>query len=113
MHLLNSLLTSLASETMPANIKTCLNLLQIFVVEDAFDCKGLPNLVIKTIQEKILTGLWPPIVIFAAYETLNNFILFSDILLRDNKNCPRELIIALCRHIEGLFADDNIVVLLF
>ena len=40
-------------ETNPLNIKHCLNLLQVYVTEDAHLCPGLPALVIKTIQELV------------------------------------------------------------
>ncbi|KAJ3222057.1 hypothetical protein HK099_002758 [Clydaea vesicula] len=110
MKILDILLSSLVVETTSNNIKLCLSLLQQYVVEDVHLCPGLPNLVIRTIQDKILTpNHWQPNVVIAAFETLNQFIIFADHIQRDNKSCPRELVLTLCRYIEMLLNEDNIV----
>lgn len=53
MHILDILVNSLTTETHPDNVRLCLNLLLCVVTEDAHLCSGLPNLVIKTIQELV------------------------------------------------------------
>ncbi|KAJ3085417.1 Ral GTPase-activating protein subunit alpha-1, partial [Quaeritorhiza haematococci] len=97
-------------KTTPVNIRYCLHLITCFVVEDVAFCPGLPALVIKTISEKILCMThWPPDVVMSAFETLSHFTTLWEYIARDNKNCPRELALALCRYIDTLFMEGNFV----
>jgi hypothetical protein len=110
MHILDILVNSLAMETNQGNVRFCLNLLQCCVMEDAHLCPGLPNLVIKAIQELIVKpGHWKLNIILFAIENLNQYTIFSDYIQRDNKSCPRELVLTLCRYIENQFPEDSFV----
>jgi hypothetical protein len=110
MHILDILVNSLAMEANPGNVRFCLNLLQCCVMEDAHLCPGLPNLVIKAIQELIVKpGHWQLSIILYAIENLNQYTIFSDYIQRDNRSCARELVLTLCRYIENQFPDDGFV----
>ncbi|KAJ3267429.1 hypothetical protein HK104_005904 [Borealophlyctis nickersoniae] len=109
-HILDLLCTSLIVETTANNARYLLHLLTAFVVEDVAFCPGLPALVIKTIQERMLViGQWPPMVVLCALQTFNDINALWEYVRRDNKSCSRELVIALCRYIDGLLMSDNLV----
>ncbi|KAJ3153889.1 hypothetical protein HDU89_008754 [Geranomyces variabilis] len=106
-HLGEILLLSLHSESAPSNSRYLLHLVSIFVAEDAPFCPGLPALVVRCIQEKLTA--WPPDVVKTAFQTLNGLAGYYKYLRRDNKSCPKELVMALCRYIDNHLADDNLV----
>ncbi|KND00537.1 uncharacterized protein SPPG_09225 [Spizellomyces punctatus DAOM BR117] len=107
-HILEVLLTSLIVEHSPVNARYVLHLLNTFVAEDAAFCPGLPALAVKTIQEKLISG-WPPDVMKTAFQALNHFAAFYKYIRRDNKSCPRELVLTLCRYIDTSLLEDNLV----
>jgi len=111
-HILDLLLTTFVTETSPNNIRYLLHLISCFVSEDVAFTPGLPALVIKTIQEKLFGGAGGLAitndVIITGLETLSGLTGVYPFIRRDSKNCPRELVLSLCKYIDNLM-EDNLV----
>ncbi|KAI8817858.1 uncharacterized protein EV422DRAFT_570333 [Fimicolochytrium jonesii] len=107
-HLAEMLIASLTTEHSPPNARYILHLVNNFVAEDVAFCPGLPALVIRVVQEKPIRG-WPPDVARTAFQTLNTLSHFYQYIWRDNKNCPRELVLSLCRYVDQSLLEDNLV----
>ncbi|KAJ3009267.1 hypothetical protein HKX48_008074 [Thoreauomyces humboldtii] len=106
-HLAELLLIALHTEHEPSNSRYILHLLTMFVAEDAPFCPGLPALVVRCIQEKLTA--WPPDVLRTAFQTLNSLSGYYEYIQRNNKSCPRDLVLALCRYIDTSLVEENLV----
>ncbi|KAJ1554626.1 hypothetical protein HK096_002660, partial [Nowakowskiella sp. JEL0078] len=114
-YLANILLSTLVVETTPSNTRYLLNIITCFLIEDVGFSPGMPSLVIKALQEKnsklLVVGQWPQEVMMSVLQTLSNLTLVWEHIKRDNKslnqNCPRELVLVLCRYIDNLILDDG------
>ncbi|CAG8500511.1 8579_t:CDS:10 [Ambispora gerdemannii] len=101
-YILELLLTSLKTDKSSYNLRYLLHLIDVYVVEDVVFCPGLVGLVVKTIQEKVLTMTLPSDVTLYAFNVLKDFVGLYDFIQRDNKNCARELVLAFSRYIDTL-----------
>ncbi|CAG8459818.1 2057_t:CDS:10 [Ambispora leptoticha] len=101
-YILELLLTSLKTDKSSYNLRYLLHLIDVYVVEDVAFCPGLVGLVVKTIQEKLLTMTLPADVTLYAFDVLKDFVGLYDYIQRDNKNCARELVLAFSRYIDTL-----------
>ncbi|KAI8812607.1 hypothetical protein BJ742DRAFT_26272 [Cladochytrium replicatum] len=108
-HLFEILVSSMVTETEQSNARYILNLLACFVVEDLKFSPGMPALVIKTIQDKILSFQWSQEVMSSAFQFFSVMATIWQRIYRESPNCPRELLLAICRYIDTLFMEDNIV----
>ncbi|KAG9297725.1 hypothetical protein G9A89_011240 [Geosiphon pyriformis] len=103
-YILELLLTSLKTEKSSYNLRYLLHLINVYVVEDVAFCPGLVGVVVKTIQEKVLTMQLPSDVTLYAFDVLKDFVGLYDFIQRDSKNCARELVLAFSRYIDTLLA---------
>ncbi|CAG8721583.1 1054_t:CDS:2, partial [Acaulospora morrowiae] len=113
-YILELLLKSLKTEKSPYNLRYLLHLINVYVVEDVAFCPGLVGLVVKSIQEKVLTMNLSPDVTLCAFDVLKDFVGLYDYVQRDSKNCARELVLVLSRYIDtmlssGLAANYHLV----
>ncbi|KAI8996097.1 hypothetical protein BC832DRAFT_567895 [Gaertneriomyces semiglobifer] len=107
-YLVELLLASLNAETNTLNARFLLHSLVTFVAEDAVFCPGLPALVIRSIHEKLTSG-WDAEIVKAAFHALNQLVAIYDFNSRENKSCPRDLVLSLCRYIDFSLEDETLV----
>ncbi|KAL1920037.1 uncharacterized protein VTP21DRAFT_1183 [Calcarisporiella thermophila] len=106
-HLIEMLLTSLKTETSASNLQFLLKLINVYVIEDIDFCPGLVGPVVKLVQEKILMMHWPNNVTLTAFDMLIAFVCLYDHVKEESKNCPRELVLSLCRYVDNLMSAGN------
>ncbi|CAG8471515.1 1328_t:CDS:2 [Acaulospora colombiana] len=104
-YILELLLKSLKTEKSSYNLRYLLHLINVYVVEDVAFCPGLVGLVVKSIQEKVLTMNLPADVASCAFDVLKDFVGLYEYVQRDNKNCARELVLVLSRYIDTMLAS--------
>ncbi|KAJ3027096.1 hypothetical protein HK097_006241, partial [Rhizophlyctis rosea] len=56
-------------------------------------------------------GQWPMEVVSSALQVLNDVSLMWEYIRADNKNCARDLVMALCRYIDISLLPENVVTL--
>ncbi|CAG8478444.1 10073_t:CDS:10 [Diversispora eburnea] len=93
-YILELLLKSLKTEKSSYNLRYLLRLINVYVVEDVAFCPGLVGLVVKSIQEKVLTMNLPADVTLCAFDVLKDF------------NCARELVLAFSRFIDTMLSSN-------
>ncbi|POG70412.1 hypothetical protein GLOIN_2v1775884 [Rhizophagus irregularis DAOM 181602=DAOM 197198] len=103
-YILELLLTSLKTERSSYNLRYILHLINVYVVEDVAFCPGLVGLVVKSIQEKVLTMNLPSDVTLYAFDVLKDFVGLYEYVQRDSKNCARELVLAFSRYIDMMLS---------
>ncbi|KAF9914581.1 hypothetical protein BX616_007996 [Lobosporangium transversale] len=104
-YILEMLLNCLETETSSFNLRYLLHLIEVYVYEDVAFCPGLVGVVVKTIQEKIMTIQVPVDVALCAFDVLIGCVGLYDYVRRDSKSCARELVLALCRYVDALLAN--------
>ncbi|KAG0230793.1 hypothetical protein BGX31_005715 [Mortierella sp. GBA43] len=108
-YILEMLLSCLETETSSFNLRYLLHLIEVYVYEDAAFCPGLVGVVVKTIQEKIMTIQVPVDVALSAFDVLIGCAGLYEHVRRDSKSCARELVIALCKYIDALLANHALL----
>ncbi|CAG8677236.1 20125_t:CDS:10 [Dentiscutata erythropus] len=103
-YILELLLKSLKTEKSNYNLRYLLHLINVYVVEDVAFCPGLVSLVVKSIQEKVLTMNLPSDVTLYAFDVLKDFVGLYEYVQRDSKNCARELVLEFCRYIDTMLS---------
>ncbi|CAG8555493.1 1092_t:CDS:10, partial [Cetraspora pellucida] len=103
-YILELLLKSLKTEKSTYNLRYLLHLINVYVVEDVAFCPGLVSLVVKSIQEKVLTMNLPSDVTLYAFDVLKDFVGLYEYVQRDSKNCARELVLEFCRYIDTMLS---------
>ncbi|KAF0561745.1 rap/ran GTPase-activating protein [Gigaspora margarita] len=103
-YILELLLKSLKTEKSTYNLRYLLHLINVYVVEDVAFCPGLVGLVVKSIQEKVLTMNLPSDVTLYAFDVLKDFVGLYEYVQRDSKNCARELVLEFCRYIDTMLS---------
>ncbi|CAG8795778.1 26103_t:CDS:2, partial [Racocetra persica] len=103
-YMLELLLKSLKTEKSTYNLRYLLHLINVYVVEDVAFCPGLVSLVVKSIQEKVLTMNLPSDVTLYAFDVLKDFVGLYEYVQRDSKNCARELVLEFCRYIDTMLS---------
>lgn len=79
------LLNCLETETSSFNLRYLLHLIEIYVYEDVAFCPGLVGVVVKTIQEKIVTVQVPVDVALCAFDVLVGCTGLYEYVRRDSK----------------------------
>ncbi|GJJ73253.1 hypothetical protein EMPS_05611 [Entomortierella parvispora] len=108
-YILEMLLNCLETETSSFNLRYLLHLIEIYVYEDVAFCPGLVGVVVKTIQEKIVTVQVPVDVALCAFDVLVGCTGLYEYVRRDSKSCARELVLALCRYVDTLLANHSLL----
>ncbi|KAF9109351.1 hypothetical protein BGX27_007698 [Mortierella sp. AM989] len=106
-YILEMLLNCLETETSSYNLRYLLHLIEVYVYEDVAFCPGLVGVVVKTIQEKIMTIQVPVDVALCAFDVLDGCAGLYEYVRRDSKSCARELVLALCRYVDALLANHG------
>ncbi|KAG0208841.1 hypothetical protein BGX28_000316 [Mortierella sp. GBA30] len=108
-YILEMLLNCLETETSSFNLRYLLHLIEVYVFEDVAFCPGLVGVVVKTIQEKIMTIQVPVDVALSAFDVLVGCAGLYEHVRRDSKSCARELVLALCRYVDALLANHSLL----
>ncbi|KAI8599710.1 hypothetical protein EDD21DRAFT_416527 [Dissophora ornata] len=108
-YILEMLLNCLETETSSFNLRYLLHLIEVYVYEDVAFCPGLVGVVVKTIQEKIMTIQVPADVALCAFDVLVGCAGLYEYVRRDSKSCARELVLALCRYVDALLANHAVL----
>ncbi|KAI7828906.1 hypothetical protein BC939DRAFT_407851 [Gamsiella multidivaricata] len=108
-YILEMLLNCLETETSSFNLRYLLHLIEVYVHEDVAFCPGLVGVVVKTIQEKIVTIQVPVDVALCAFDVLIGCAKLYEYVRRDSKSCARELVLALCRYVDALLANHAVL----
>ncbi|KAH7036564.1 hypothetical protein BKA57DRAFT_175622 [Linnemannia elongata] len=106
-YILEMLLNCLETETSSFNLRYLLHLIEVYVFEDVAFCPGLVGVVVKTIQEKIVSIQVPVEVALSAFDVLVGCAGLYEHVRRDSKSCARELVLALCRYVDALLANHG------
>ncbi|KAF9932457.1 hypothetical protein FBU30_008160 [Linnemannia zychae] len=106
-YILEMLLNCLETETSSFNLRYLLHLIEVYVYEDVAFCPGLVGVVVKTIQEKIVSIQVPVEVALAAFDVLVGCAGLYEHVRRDSKSCARELVLSLCRYVDALLANHG------
>ncbi|KAF9582106.1 hypothetical protein BGW38_000639 [Lunasporangiospora selenospora] len=106
-YILEMLLNCLETETSSFNLRYLLHLIEVYVYEDVAFCPGLVGVVVKTIQERIMTVQVPVEVALCAFDVLIGCAGLYEYVRRDSKSCARELVLALCRYIDSLLSNHT------
>ncbi|CAO3613291.1 unnamed protein product [Cunninghamella blakesleeana] len=101
-YILELLIMAFRTESSSYNLRYILHLINIYVVEDVPFCPGLVGMVVKLIQDKILTMQLPSEVTLVAFDVLMDFVDLFDYVKRDSKNFARELVLALSNYVDTL-----------
>ncbi|KAK3811955.1 MAG: hypothetical protein J3Q66DRAFT_286574 [Benniella sp.] len=104
-YILEMLLSCLETETSSFNLRYLLHLIEVYVYEDVGFCPGLVGVVVKTIQEKMMTTQVPMDVALCAFDVLIGCAGLYEYVRRDSKNCARELVLALCKYVDELLLN--------
>ncbi|KAG0000864.1 hypothetical protein BGZ79_005377 [Entomortierella chlamydospora] len=108
-YILEMLLNCLETETSAFNLRYLLHLIEVYVYEDVAFCPGLVGVVVKTIQEKIMTIQVPVDVALCAFDVLVGCAGLYEHVRRDSKSCARELVLALCRYVDALLSNHALL----
>ncbi|KAF9180947.1 hypothetical protein BGZ51_005783 [Haplosporangium sp. Z 767] len=108
-YVLEMLLNCLETETSSFNLRYLLHLIEVYVFEDVAFCPGLVGVVVKTIQEKIMTIQVPVDVALSAFDVLIGCAGLYEYVRRDSKSCARELVLSLCRYVDALLANHALL----
>ncbi|CAI2169829.1 5127_t:CDS:10 [Funneliformis geosporum] len=100
-YILELLLTSLKTEKSSYNLRYLLHLINVYVAEDVAFCPGLVGLVVKSIQEKILTMNLPSDVTLYAFDVLKDFVSLYEYVQRD------KLVLAFSRYIDMMISGSG------
>lgn len=85
--LIETLLSCLAVENDLELLSQILNLLVAIVRDDALQSPGLPAIVIKSIQDQILTNQWSNDVVLLAFDALSMLCVHSELIMKSNRVC--------------------------
>ncbi|KAF9102141.1 hypothetical protein BGX29_004915 [Mortierella sp. GBA35] len=108
-YILEMLLNCLETETSSFNLRYLLHLIEVYVFEDVAFCPGLVGVVVKTIQEKIVSMQIPVEVALSAFDVLIGCAGLYEHVRRDSKSCARELVLTLCRYVDALLANHGLL----
>ncbi|KAJ3024754.1 UNVERIFIED_CONTAM: hypothetical protein HDU68_007808 [Siphonaria sp. JEL0065] len=109
-YFLDLLLNTLHLEQSPTNTKQILHILSCFSIEEIDYCPEAVSLVLFAVKDKILGKCWSQDVQACAFDLLAQLCFFWEALDKSVKGTCKEIVGSLCGYIDGLFAEDNVVV---